>query len=199
MQIDFSSTPKVFLCGYENSNLGAQYIHELTNVLENAGALVAGEMNSIRPNHNSRNEIRKTLNESVAAIILLIDSDRGESRNMEFLWGLIQERAWQDDDFKVLPILSTNGYVPPFLRRWRALIVEAADIQSTMSQVVELLELEENTSDSFSEGEERRKAVYDRLNEYTRSGAETFQKNLEESNPDSAERFKTLSSKFFKE
>src|SRR5262245_11251305 len=67
--------------------------------------------------------IAKQLDISEMSLVILSKLGTSSNEHVREEWALIQERAWSDTKYRIVPLLVGGIEIPPFLRKWEGLIV----------------------------------------------------------------------------
>lgn len=125
MKVDLSTRPRVFLSsafGNEGEGIAQQIAEQVRDLggepllaglqIENAGALM--------------DELPELILSSVACIVV-VSEESGHSKWQKEEWSYIQQRLWDDPDFKVIPVVVGRARLPPFLSRFNGINLSEID------------------------------------------------------------------------
>jgi len=164
MQIDFSLRPTIFLSCASNSQATTDVVRDKIMAL---GGEVVGFSSS-----QSVEQFEEALATAVASVIIVSDASLSSTEQMSE-WSQIQSKAWQDPDFKIIPILERGVEIPPFLSKWQSIRIE--DLKNELTTALdELLKVDDNTVELAKEQLDRSKERFKSMHEKFESSAKSL-------------------------
>jgi PHD/YefM family antitoxin component YafN of YafNO toxin-antitoxin module len=140
MKLDMSTRPHVFIASTSKQR---DLAHELAQRIELQGGEPGLVEETIEAGQDWQTAIKSQVERSQAAVVV-VSPDSYESSRVREEWSQIQERIWEDPDFKVVPVIVEDAELPPFLKKWQGVSAAELDTDAIASAVKEIVATEEN-------------------------------------------------------